>query len=342
MRIRFLLLPFLLLPALSAPALAQMQQPPEPTQEELERAQQRAEAWQAYSLRVARALGRSDGARDLALAAVLEATARPNEGATVLAADAARWRAEAATKGAGDTITQQLLVAAAMVGDHQAGAAAAARRWQSLEPGNLAPVMFQGLDAEGVLAAAAQSGRNTPDPYPLQRWAAGALRRHPPTASEWATLDDGARPSNEVHAAGWAASLQALLLPDYREVLGACTGRELRAPGRAAACGRMAELLLARPQTVLDERIGLSMAREQAGSAAEAGALDARRRGVDWRQEQLGELAMREDGDDAAFARLLADPSLDTEDQLGRRLLSAAGVAIEPPAGWQAPWQRRR
>src|SRR5690606_29995201 len=128
----------------------------------------------------------------------------------------------------------------------------------------------------------------------------------------------------------------------YREVLGACSGRELATAGRAAACGRMAELLLARPQTVLDERIGLSMAREQAGSATEAAALDARRRGVDWRQEQLAELAMREDGDDAAFARLLADPSIDTEDALGRRLLSAAGVALEPPASWQAPWQRQR
>ena len=342
MRIRVLLLPLLLLPALSAPALAQVQQPPEPGQEELARAQQRAEAWQAYSLRVARALGRSDGARDLALAAVLEATARPNAAATALAADAARWRAEAATKGAGDTITQQLLVAAALVGDDPDAGVAAARRWQSLEPGNLAPLMFQGLDADAVLAAAAQSGRNTPDPYPLQRWAAGVLRRHPPTASEWVTLDDGARPSNEVHAATWAASLQALLLPDYRDVLAACTGRELRAPGRAAACGHMAELLLARPQTVLDERIGLSMAREQAGSAAEAAALDARRRGVDWRQEQLGELAMREDGDATAFASLLADPSVDTEDAVGRRLLSAAGIAPEPPASWEAPWQRRR
>lgn len=342
MRIRVLLLPVLLLSALSMPALAQMQAPPEPTEEELAQAQQRAEAWQAYGVRVARALGRSDGARDLALAAVLQATARPHVAAEALASDAARWRAEAARKGAGDTITQQLLVAAAMVGEAPAEAVAAARRWQALEPGNLAPVMFQDLDADAVLAAAAQSGRNTPDPYPLQRWAATALRRHPPTAAEWAGLGEGPRPSDEIHAAGWAASLQALLLPDYREVLGACTGRELRAPGRAAACGRMAELLLARPQTVLDERIGLSIAREQAGSAAEAGALDAQRRGVDWRQEQLGELAMREDGDEAAFARLLADPSIDTEDQLGRRLLSAAGVAIEPPASWQAPWQRRR
>lgn len=193
-----------------------------------------------------------------------------------------------------------------------------------------------------MLAAAAQSGRNTPDPYLLQRWIAGVLRGHPPTAAEWEALGEGQRPSDEVHAAAWAASLQGLLLPDYRDVLGACSGRQLGAPGRAVACGHMAQLLLARPQTVLDERIGLSMAREQAGSAAEASALDARRRGVDWRQEQLAELAMRDAGEGTAFARLLADPAIDTEDALGRRLLSAAGVALEPPPDWQAPWQRRR
>ena len=341
MRNRFLL-PLVLLAALAAPAFAQVPDMPEPTEEELQQAQQRAEAWQAYSLRVASALGRSDGARDLALATLLEATARPHEGATALAGDAARWRAEAAAKGAGDTITQQLLLAAAMLGDDQAEALAAARRWQALEPGNLAPQMLQGLGPEAVLVAAAQSGRNSPDPYLLQRWAAGVLGRHPPTAAEWAGFGEGPQMSAEVHAAVWAASLASPLLPDYREVLGACVGRELRLPGRAAACGHMAELLLARPQTVLDERIGLSMAREQARSASEVAALDARRRGVDWRQEQLAELAQREDGDDAAFARLLLDPSIDTEDALARRLLSAAGMAVEPPASWQAPWQRQR
>jgi hypothetical protein len=105
----------------------------------------------------------------------------------------------------------------------------------------------------------------------------------------------------------------------------------------------MAGLLLARPQTVLDERIGLSLSRALAGSAAEIAALDARRRGVDWRQEQLAELAMREDGaaGAAAFARRLADSSLTTEDAMTRRVLSDAGIQSEPPASWQAPWQRR-
>src|SRR5690606_41599659 len=77
MRIRFLL-PLLLLSALAAPALGQTPSESAPTQAELQRAQQRAEAWHAYGLRVATALGRSGGARDLALAALLEATAKPS------------------------------------------------------------------------------------------------------------------------------------------------------------------------------------------------------------------------------------------------------------------------
>lgn len=341
MRIRFLL-PLLLLPALAAPAFAQMPRMPDASEAELQRAQERAEAWQAYGLRVAKALGRSDGARDLALAALLEAMARPHEGATALAADAARWRAGAIAKGAGDTITQQLLLAAGVVGADQDAALAAARRWQALEPGNLAPLLLQGLGPEAVLAAAGQSNRNAPDPYPLQRWAAGVLRRHPPTAAEWTALGDGARPADAVHAAIWASSLHGPLLPDYREVLGACTGRQLGAPGRAADCGHMAGLLLARPQTVLDERIGLSLARAVTRSAAERAPLDARRRGIDWRQEQLAELALREDADAEVFARLLADPSIDGEDAMARRLLAEAGLAQEPPASWRAPWEQQQ
>lgn len=354
MRIRlphFALLPVLLLPALAAPALAQAPQPREPTAEELRQAQQRGEAWQAYATRVARALGRSDGSRDLALAALLEATGRPGGGDVAAPAtpDAARWRADAAARGAGDTITQQLLLAAGLASGDEAAALAAARRWESLEQGNLAPLLLQGLSPEATLAAAARSGRNAPDPYPLQRWIATTLRRHPPTAADWAAFGEGARPSAEAHAAAWASALQASLAPDYQGVLGACTGRALRLAGRAEACRHLSTLLLSRPQTVLDERIGLSLARALTRGAAERAPLDARRRGVDWRQEQMAALARREadaSGDAAAgadaFAKALADPTVDTEDAMVRRILSAAGMATEPPAGWLAPWQRTR
>ncbi|MGY0612972.1 MULTISPECIES: hypothetical protein [unclassified Luteimonas] len=346
MRIRFLL-PLLLLPALAAPALAQMPSEPAPTEAELQRAQQRAEAWQAYGLRVATALGRSDGARDLALATLLEAMAQPyDEGGRVAAGvDASRWRSGAEAKGAGDTITQQLLLAAGTVAGEQAAATAAARRWQALSPGNLAPLLHQGLGPEALLSAAAQSSRNAPDPYPMLRWVADALARHSPTRAEWATFGEGTQPSAAAHAAVWASSLHGVLLPDYREVLAACTGRQLRATGRPDACRHMADVLLARPQTVLDERIGLSMARALTRSAAERAPLDARRRGVDWRQEQLAELSGREEagtGDAELLARLLADPAIDTEDALVRRTLAEARLAQEPPAGWRAPWQQPR
>lgn len=347
MRLR-ILLPCLLAAALASPALAQLpdlRREAQPTPEELEQARRQAGAWQAYAQRVARALGRSDGARDLALAALLEAGTRAPEGdgPAPASAEAERWRDGAIAKGAGDTLTQQLLLAAGLAGGEQALAAAAAHRWQALSPGNLAPWVAQGPGPEDLLAAAAQSSYHAPAPYPLQRWMADALRRHPPTAAEWTAFGEGPRPSPEAHAALWAASLSGVLVPDYREVLGACTGRQLRVAGRSDACRHLSSLLLARPQTVLDEQIGLSMARALTRSAAERAPLDARRRGVDWRQEQMAELAQRgEAGDGDAFARVLADPSIDTEDALVRRLLTDARLAQEPPAGWLAPWERRR
>lgn len=347
MRLR-VLLPCLLAAALASPALAQLpdlRREEQPTPQELERARRQAEAWEAYALRVARALGRSDGARDLALATLLDAGARAPDGdaPAPASAEAVRWRDAATTRGAGDVITQQLLLAAGLASGDQALAAAAARRWQQLAPGNLAPRVLQGLAPEVLLAAAAQSDHNSPDPYPLQRWIASALRPHPPTAADWAAFGEGARPSAQAHAALWASSLAAVLVPDYRGVLGACTGRPLRAPGRTEACRQLSSLLLARPQTVLDEQIGLSLARALSRSAAERAPLDARRRGVDWRQEQMAGLAERgEGGDGEAFARALADPSVQSEDALVRRLLSEARLAQEPPPDWLAPWERRR
>jgi hypothetical protein len=37
------------------------------------------------------------------------------------------------------------------------------------------------------------------------------------------------------------------------------------------------------------------------------------------------------------FVRLLADPTVRTEADLIARALQDAGVALEPPAGWQPP-----
>src|SRR5690606_12005470 len=306
------------------------------------------------------------------------------------------------SRGASDVTTQQLLYAAAAVAGEADAATAAAGRWQALEPGNLAPRLLQARDGASALAAAQAADHHRPDPLALQRWATSALARHAPTAAEWAAFGEGPQPADAVHAAAWAATLPPLLAPDYRPVLGACTGRGGPGP-RAAACSQLARLLLARPQTVLDERIGLSIASAQATPAelaaldarargidwrqeqlavlaeredgrdgtllarllagpqtgpagriglsfagaqatpADLAALDARARGIDWRQEQLAVLAEREDGRDGTLlARLLAQPGIDGEDALARRMLAEARMAQEPPADWRAPWQRRR
>lgn len=336
MRLR-LLLPLLLAPALAAPAAAQA--PREASGPDAADAR-RAEAWAAYATRVARSLARSDGSRDLALAALLGALAAP-AGEGPLDGELPRWREAAAKRGASDVTTQQLLYAAAAVAGEADAATAAAGRWQALEPGNLAPRLLQARDGASALAAAQAADHHRPDPLALQRWATSALARHAPTAAEWAAFGEGPQPADAVHAAAWAATLPPLLAPDYRPVLGACTGRGGPGP-RAAACSQLARLLLARPQTVLDERIGLSIASAQA-TPAELAALDARARGIDWRQEQLAVLAEREDGRDGTLlARLLAQPGIDGEDALARRMLAEARMAQEPPADWRAPWQRRR
>ena len=95
------LLSLLLSAALVSQAFAQMPDlreapEPRPDAEAAALAQARAAAWQDYALRVARALARSDGSRDLALAALLEATARPDDEDDAGARSPAAIRAAAA------------------------------------------------------------------------------------------------------------------------------------------------------------------------------------------------------------------------------------------------------
>lgn len=295
-----------------------------------------AAAHLAYGQRLATTLAQEGGARELALAALLVAAAEEDAGRSP---QVEAWRRAAAAAAGTDVLANQLLVASA-ASDEDAIAREAARRWQAAEPDNLIPLLHAGLTIDALLAQAGGASRADAGLYPGVRWIASAWRRHPPQAAEQAAMTGGQPLDLEEAAAVTAMGLwAATAMPGYAPLVEACDQRMLRAlPARRGDCRHVALLLADRSTSIADQAAGLAMLRALASSAAERDEVDARARRMDWRMLQWGRLARQQPRDGAGqFARLLADASVTSEQQLVDRVLAEGGVAPEPPADWTPP-----
>ncbi len=302
-------------------------------------------AHRAHASRVARALAKTGGARDLAFAAWLRGRAATVE--PPMEADDApsrrvpadpqstAWLRSAAAKAGDDVIANQLVLAAA---DDVSLRREAARRWQAAEPGNLVPLLSLGLPADALLAQARRAADADAHLYDGVRWMRATLARHPPTADEQRALAGG-EPflADEAAAMAAMAYAAAAALPSYHDLVQACRGTALQAsPARAADCRHVATLLTERSDNALGERVGLSMLAELAPRGPERAQVEARQRRMDWQMQQWGRLASQQPRDGAGqFVRLLGDPSIRSERQLAERVLQEGGVPPEPPQGWR-------
>jgi len=309
-----------------------------------------AAAHEAYTARLAGTLAKDGDARELALAALLRGLAArpPGDAAAAGSApsraaprdpEAEAWLRRAAAKAGDDVIANQLLVVAASAADADLRRDAASR-WRAADPGNLVPLLHAGLTADALLAQARDATRADARMYEGVRWIMSAYQRHPPTAGEQAALAGDAPFHADEAAAITAMGLwAATAMPGYGTLRDACSGDMLRAvPARAADCRHVANLLADRSGSIADEQAGLAMLGTLASTPAERAEVDARRRRMDWQMLQWGRAAQQQPRDGAAqFARLLADPSIGTEQQLVERVLQEAGVSPEPPMGWTPP-----
>lgn len=307
-----------------------------------------AEAHQAYLQRLSTALARDGGARELALAALLRsAGAAPAQvsddpGASPSPprdAQADAWLRAAAAKAGDDPVANRLLLLAAGP-DDAAVRLEAARRWQAAEPDNLMPLLHAGLTVDALLAQARNATRADAGMYASVRWIASAWQRHPPNAAEQAAMSLG-QPFHVDEAAAvsamalWAASAE----PGYAALVEGCSERMLRAlPTRRDDCAHVAGLLADRSTNIADAHAGLAMLGALASTPAERSELQARLRQMDWRMLEWGRLGQQQPrGGAGQFARLLADPSIGSEQQLVERVLAEGGVATEPPPDWMPP-----
>ncbi len=328
--------------ALAAAAQAQVRatpQPPPPlseadTPETGESAQ--PSAWNAYLHRVAQQLASAGSGRDLAFAALL---ANPSPGDAGAGSQARGWRQAALERAGQDVLAYQLLTYKAP--GHESGLRAeAARRWLALEPSNFSALMEQAKSAQELLVAARESRYADMHMYDGVRWMQSAVLRHPPTAQEEQAL--GVSPDYRLEESALATAIgiwTAFPLTGYKTLLDACKPEALGdTPAREADCLHVAHLLTERSSSVLDEAFGLAIRRRLARTPAERAEAQARRRQLDWLMHESAPLGMQDGG--ATFVRLLADPSIHSEQQLLERLLKNAGRPMQPPAGWKLPAPR--
>jgi len=338
-----MLLPRLLLCCALACAL-----PVSAQDERADGADARATAYDGYSLRLSQTLAAKGGARNLALAAWLRdlggrrnaVAGMPDDDTPSQAmpegAQVAAWRRDAARARDRDLMTDLLLVSV----DGTVGRDAATR-WAAAEPDNAAPLLFQGLSADGLLAA--MRGRQRFDLHFIDesRWLAGVYAANPPNAAELAPLsDDDAPLSPDAITVNGSGGLWATVaIPNFRDLVRACSGTALRAtPTRPADCAHAADVMADASDTAIGRLIGIGLRERSASDDAVRAAAQQARRRSDWQLSEWGRVAQSLPDDGAPqFLRLLRDPSVHTEIDLIGRALREANVPLDPPAGWQPP-----
>jgi hypothetical protein len=309
------------------------------------------QAGQRYYRRVAGELAATGKPRELAFAATLLQLVDEPEEAIVPAGDApsrsslrdprvGQWRRLASARAGSDVLANALL----MQGDGREDAATlreAALRWGKLEPDNLAPVVFARTPVAEWLPRAGAFARFDAHYYEQARWMIAALRDHPMRPDESPVPGVGTIPE-DVTAMAVAGILAAVAQPVQILQSKECLWPDQidSVPGRRADCRQVARILVESSDTSLAEWVGLSLLRATASTPAEAGDAAARQRRKDWQMTEWGRLAREQDDMGAAqFASLLRDPAIDNEQALVARVLAGAGVPLDPPEGWRAPWE---
>lgn len=337
---------------------AQMPAGVEPENQDAAAMQAVQTASQAWYTRSAHELAATGKAREQAFAALLlqvadwkppmEAQADDGRPSQPAPGDPriARWRALAAAHAGNDVIANALLVSSMDASVRRQAAA----RWRASEPDNLAPLLWQGLNGDALLAAVRGSKQFDLHYYEKLRWMQQALLSHPPTPAELAVLNQVSQaPVAEIAMVTVMAIDTATMMPGLQPLLAACRQDAIGASVRRSEdCRQLGLLLRDQSDTQLGVSIGLGLMKRLASTPAEQADADAHRREFDWRLQQWLALTAGQPRDGIPeFLRRFEDPSITAEPQMINRLLQENGIPLQPPAGWQPqpygqPTQRQR
>lgn len=308
---------------------------------EAQMAEQRASAIavaEDYLLPVAEELAKTGDARSLALAAGLRgyALAVTATDAQEHDARATAWQRQALSHDGGDAMVA-ILVLTDRLDPQDPLRIDALRRWRTLEPGNLAPVLLARTDEAGIFRLAHQMRRFDARFVEVMRLMLGIVERHPPSAQMLETLHTIGGSDADRMALTIATNLSMTVIPSFSPLLSACISRALPPDSeRRHDCRRFGEVLAESSDTEIAVMIGLSILRYNAGDADARAQTATRRRVLRWQLRQwqtLRECFPPSAGKPKFSDILRAHPGLG-EQALIREHLIAGGMAVEPPADW--------
>jgi hypothetical protein len=303
-----------------------------------------------YLWNLAELLARNGGPREYALAAHVRAMAgvrdvRIGGGLSVIDAKTQRWLSDAERMGRSDPVVQVLLLHRFSDGDPTYRLEDTVRRWRENDYDNLAPLLASGAPTETLpidqLLALARSTTRA-DFYfdDIVRPMIRAVKDEPPPETLLASRFGDAQGTPEALGAQlgttiWAKSADVA----FSALVNACRGRALEAtPRRRADCRHVARLLSDESDTLLAHLIGVNMRLRNFANKDElrAAVIDYRR--YHWQAQQWEAVQARDRVESArSFAYILKDERDITEIAIMRRMLSDAGVRLEPPASFVAP-----
>ncbi|RZA36935.1 MAG: hypothetical protein EOP92_02900 [Lysobacteraceae bacterium] len=303
-----------------------------------------------YWRRVANALQASNELRERALAAQLLALG--GKGGSAMADDASLL------PGSGNDALARRLVASVQTSDDavalsvaaQAGAASgdkalvatSTRRWQALEPDNLAPLLFSATPAEELLIAARGATRYESHGYAHVRLMSATFERVPMVPGEISAKTSQEYPTPELRAGVSAFAIWAAQgFPSLRTLTDACKNDALEStPTRRVDCLHVARTLARHSDNMLTTSVGIGMLRRAADTPEDQALANALDRNNAWQQHKYYEVlssGRRTIEEMEETMRLLHAPGIESEIQLREAALLERGIPLVPPAEWKAP-----
>jgi len=305
--------------------------------------------FEQYLTRTIETLAASGKARNMALAAMLlyDDSLPP----ALRAQQVPLWRTALDTAGGDAMVTHMVVMGYRREGETSAQDTAlrqqAARLWQTLEPSNLAPMLYLDQPLESLLAQAASSVYVDLHLYELGRWIHSTLRRYPPTAQELQAFAaaDAAVPEDQRLGGGdnllamlTVGTQYALSWPEYLRLRNACKPEELHLyPTRKPACQHVGHVMVQRSTDVLQELLGTRMLLDLSPTAHECQRLKINGSRLRWRMQRAGEWHAQ-DRDMGYIQHFLQDGSIQREQDAIESYLRKKKQPTEPPTDWIDPF----
>ena len=216
-----------------------------------------------------------------------------------------------------------------------------ADRWQDVDAGNLAPMLYSDASIEETLAGSRGAVRYDSYGYRHLQLMHRVFLRLPMTVAESTGPGWSRHPSDDERAAVQAFAIKAALsAPAFQNLTNACKEPALSSiPSRGADCLHVAKVLAQKSDSLLSQRIGLLILRRTATTEKDKALWSQLERNHRWLWHNSNVLWGQSDEPEqvAQLLEIIGAQGVANELQLTEALMRLRGIPLVPPQDWKAP-----